>query len=123
MRKPWEAAPQTLELDGLTWVELHRASDLSGMGIRRIHEKIERNALRAREEGGFLYVSKPTVARLKGEARTTKRQKPKLSYSYKRELTTRAPHDGPHAAREVQDVLPMSSGRAGKGWIGGNSGD
>jgi hypothetical protein len=93
------------------------------MGIRRIREKIERKAIRAREEGSFIYVSEPTVARLKAEARVTKRQKPKLSYNYEWELTTRAPRIGPHAAREVQDVLPMSSGRAGKGWVGGKSDD
>jgi hypothetical protein len=123
MPKPWETAPQTLELDGLTWVELHRASDLSGMGIRRIREKIERKAIRARGEGGFHYVSEPTVARLKTEAGATKRKKPKLSYSYEWQATTRAPRLGLHATREVQDVLPMSSGRAGKGWVGGKSGD
>jgi len=123
MSENWKTAAESITHCGVPWVEIHRASKLSKVGVTALREMIARKAVRAHEESGTIYLPQSTVVRLKQNAASL-RTNPQRKLGYRSTTeANRANRPGPHAAREVQDVLPMSSGRAGKGWIGGNSGD
>lgn len=118
MREAWKLAPRTLTLDGLLWVEIHRASALSRTGVRALKKMIAEDAIRSRSVAGVIYIPNSAVLRLREHAEySNPRPRDKLRYRYKWE-PRRSPRTGPHAGREVQDVLPISSGRSGKGWSG-----
>ena len=122
MRETWKLAPKAVYLNRIKWIEIHRASTLARCGLRELRSMVAGEEVQSTEIDETLYVPESAVLRLREKAEyANPRPRDKLRYSYK------GPPTGPtrigplSTARETQDVLPMSSGRAGKGWVGGKS--
>lgn len=105
---------ETIEQDGVSWIELKQAAKHSKTKAGIICEAIEAGSIEATQLEGKTYIPLSAAKRLKREAATMAKVK-KLNGQRKlppaRSLGV--------LVKDAQDVLPVSSGRAGRGWVGG----
>lgn len=107
--------PRTIRRDDIEWIEIGRAAKFSRTKAVAIGAQITAGTIRSHVEGGLTYIPISSAHRLKRETGAMLSVKRKAGKS---DLSEPPGRPGPHAARERQDVLPMSSGRAGTGWLG-----
>lgn len=107
--------PETITHDGRAWIEIGAAARLSRTKVTAIEVMIDGGAIPAWDEGGKRHIPLSDAQRLKRETATMRA----VERQRRADFAPRPPgRTGPHAARERQDVLPMSSGRSGTGWSG-----
>jgi hypothetical protein len=109
--------PETWEQDGIWWIELKQAAKYSRTKATLIEQSIERGAIPVLEQDGKQMIPMTAANRLKRETSFER------SVRRKTRVGDTLPPGGGRAGplsthREKQDVLPMSSGRKGRGWIG-----
>lgn len=103
--------------DGIRWLEIGRAARHSRTKIVDIRLAIEAGTIAMLDRDGRTWIPLSVANRLKRETQTM------LSLKRRNRIGDTLPpagsRPGPQAARETQEVLPMSSGRGGYGWQGG----
>lgn len=105
-----------MEHDGISWIEIGAAARHSRTKAVLIGPYIEAGEIPSLLQDGRTYIPLTAANRLKREAATMAMVK---RLNRKRALP---PARNPGVlTKEVQDVLPMSSGRAGRGWLGQKS--
>jgi hypothetical protein len=108
--------PVTLRRHDIEWIEIGAAARFSRTKRIAIGAAITAGTLDVLAEQGKIFIRMSAAHRLKRESgamRATERN------SAIGDMVPAANiRRGPHAARERQDVLPMSSGRSGRGWLG-----
>lgn len=118
--------PETIEHGGQQWVEISRAAKFTRVKAVLIeqHARDGQFALLERDDGMFIPLGaanrlKRETAAIRAIDRQTRSERMGLKGK-----TNPQPRVGPISAhREKQDPLPMSSGRAGRGWLGHGGGD
>lgn len=106
-------ADDRIERDGIVWIEIGQAARLSRTKAAAIRVQIEAGTIPATLFGARLHIPLTAANRLKREAATMAKVR---RLNTERKLP---PARNPGVlTKEVQDVLPMSSGRAGRGWRG-----
>ncbi len=109
--------PQTLEQNGISWVEIKQAAKQSRTKATVIGEAIASGSLRSLESKGQTYIPLTAANRLKREAATMAKVR-KLN----RERKLPPASDFGVLVKDTREVLPMSSGRGGRGWLGQRKG-
>ena len=105
--------PETRDHDGITWIEIKRAAKHSRTKAVSIAAAIEAGAVPSLELDGNIYIPMSAANRLKREDGTMAKVR-KLN-------RVRRPLPGKNPGlltKEKQEVLPISSGRGGRGWSG-----
>lgn len=102
---------EPIDRDGATWVEIGQAASLSRTKAVIIGEQIEAGKIASLSIEGRTYIPLTAANRLKREAATMAKVK---RQNRKRKLPPA--HNYGVLTKEKQDVLPMSSGRRGRGW-------
>jgi hypothetical protein len=108
--------PETRSHDGVSWIEIKQAAKHSRTKAVIIAQAIEAGSIPSLEIEGKTYIPFSAANRLKREAATMAKVR-RLNRS-RQPLPARNPGV---LSKEGQDVLPMSSGRAGRGWAGKKS--
>ena len=106
----------TIRRNDVEWIEIGAAARFSRTKKLVIQASIDAETLDALVENGKVYIRMSAAHRLKRETGAL------LLVKRRNRVGDTIPpansRAGPHAARERQDVLPMSSGRSGQGWLG-----
>jgi hypothetical protein len=108
--------PETINRDDVDWIEIGRAAKLSRTKAANIREAVDAESIPSIEVDGKHFIPLTAANRLKREAAFMRSVERTSKIGDTLGERTRP---GPLSAhREKQDVLPMSSGRAGWGWKG-----
>jgi hypothetical protein len=114
--------PETIEHDGRDWVEIKQAARYARFKAVLIEEQGRSGAFELLDLDGLTYVPLSAANKLKRETaamRSIERQN-----RVERQRGLKFGHKGFRSAApvspnvQVQEVLPMSSGREGQGWLG-----
>jgi hypothetical protein len=109
MRQPY----QTLNNEGVEWIEIGQAAKLSRTKAVAIRGQISAGSIPCLLRDGKTYIPLTAANRLKRENGTML----KVRRLNKAKKLPPARHFGV-LVKNTQDVLPISSGRAGRGWLG-----
>ena len=105
-----------IEQDGIRWIEIGQAARMSRTKAAVIRDAVGAGSIPSIHLDGKTLIPLTAANRLKREASLM------ISVQRKTRIGDTLPpagaRPGPHAAREKQDVLPISSGREGRGWKG-----
>ena len=105
-----------IERDGIDWIEIKQAAKLSRTKAAIIGEMIEAGTIPSIAIDGKTYIPLGAANRLKRETAFMRSVNRKTRIG---DTLPQSGRTGPSSAhREKQDVLPMSSGRASRGWKG-----
>lgn len=106
--------PVEVEREGIVWIAVGSAARRCGVLMAELRRMAEAGEVLSWDDGGTLRIARSAVMRLKRENAAMRAVK-KLNAA-----PMGAPgRVGPHSAhREHQPVLPMTSGRGGRGWMG-----
>jgi hypothetical protein len=104
---------ETIDRNGIAWIEIGRAAKLCRTKATTIGEAIETGSIASHQEAGKTFIPQTAANRLKREAALMVRVK---RMNQKRVLPPA--HNYGVLSKGTQDVLPMSSGRGGVGWLG-----
>jgi predicted DNA-binding protein len=106
-------ANEIMERDGIIWVEIGKAAKLSRTKAAIIRDAIEAGSILSVREDESTFIPATAVKRFQRESRLMAQVQ---RMNRKREL----PPAGRYGLQsdQTQDVLPMSSGRGGRGWKG-----
>lgn len=108
--------PETLEMDNVRWIELKQAAKFSRTKAALIAEAVEAGSILVLHHRGKTYIPMTVANRLKRETAFMR------SVERTSQIGDTLPpgnRQGPLSShREKQEVLPMSSGRKGRGWLG-----
>lgn len=114
MPRKGEKRPDKVEQEGITWIYIGAAARHSRVKATEIQNLIEGGKVQSAEIEDRTFIPFSAANRLKREAATMAAVKrlnaipnPPPAHNY-----------GVHTPRTDQDVLPMSSGRRGRGWAG-----
>ncbi len=108
--------PDTIEHDGRRWIEVRNAAKLSRMKAALIEEQACAGAFDLLERDGQRFILVSAANRLKRETATLRSVERKTRIG---DAVVAPGRIGPISAhREKQDVLPISGGREGQGWLG-----
>lgn len=108
--------PETIERDGVEWLEIGQAAKLSRTKAAVIREAVDAGSIPSIEAEGRHYIPMGAANRLKRETAFMRSLERKSRIG---DTLGTGGRQGPLSApREKQDVLPMSSGRTGRGWKG-----
>jgi hypothetical protein len=108
---------QTLHVEGVDWIEIGQAAKLSRTKAVVIREQISAGSIPCLISEDRTYIPRTTANRLKRETGTMLKVK-KMNKSDKLPPARRFGV----LVRDTQDVLPISSGRTGRGWLGQEKG-
>ena len=114
--------PETIEHGGRDWVEIKIAAKFARLQAILIEQMGRDSQFDLLELNGGTYIPLSAASRLKRETQTL-RSIDRLSRK-EREIGKSVGHRGFRSSApispgiQVQDVLPMSSGREGQGWLG-----
>lgn len=105
--------PPTLTRDGLEWIEIKTAAKFSRTKTAVIQEQVDRGSILSISIDGRTHIALSAAMRLKSEAKTMAEVK-----RLNRKRVLRPARNFGMLVKDTQDVLPMSSGRGGRGWLG-----
>ena len=104
---------EPIERDGISWIEIGLAAKRSRTKAVAIREDIEAGRIACRVEDGKTFIPLGAANRLKREAGLMTQ----VANANKKRVLPPANRPGV-LTKEKQEVLPMTSGRKGRGWIG-----
>lgn len=106
--------PSIVEIDGIRWIEINRAAKFSATKATLIAKSIEDGSIDSEKIDGKIHIHLGVAQRLRREARTMMAVRKLAKTAPKSSATGRVGVLSAH--REKQSLLPMSSGRKGRGW-------
>ncbi|OYY89623.1 MAG: hypothetical protein B7Y45_11485 [Sphingomonas sp. 28-66-16] len=105
----------SIEINRIIWVRIGKAAQRSGVGVRKLRQLIDDRAIRSLQHDDELWIPESTILRLRRDRAATIPNANRKLGAYGRPAESR---DGPLSKAKDQQVLPMSSGREGQGWLG-----
>jgi hypothetical protein len=102
-----------VEHEGVTWIEIGAAARLSKVKAAAMGDEIAAGKIQSHNEAEWTYIPLSAANRLKREAGLMA----KVKRLNKKRTLPPARNPGLHTD-QTQDVLPISSGRSGRGWLG-----